>query len=148
MFKRLKYISRASKRMRPDAISALAKASAENNRRADITGILVETSGIFFQVIEGPAEAVDALFQRISADPRHQELLILNTMDNCDTRLFPQWAMQTVSLRSDDIRADAIKLLLDTAVEGQRRVQLLSGGIERFVWTEVAANQAATVETT
>jgi hypothetical protein len=148
MFKRLKYISRSSSNMTSEEVSALAKTSVENNKAADITGVLVEASGIFFQVIEGPTDAVDALYKRISADPRHNELLLLNTMENCATRLFPQWAMKTVSLGAEDMRTEAIKLLLETAVETHQRLRLLSGGIERFVWAEVSANKTTLVEST
>ena len=146
MLKRLKYISRSSSAMNSAEIAELAKVSVENNKNSDITGVLVEASGIFFQVIEGPAQAVDTLYARISADPRHDEILLLNTMENCPARLFPQWAMKTVSLSSEDIRTEAIKLLLETAVEGHQRLQLLSGGIERFVWAEVAANKTSVIE--
>jgi len=148
MLKRLKYISRSSSPMSSDEISELARVSVENNKESDITGVLVEASGIFFQVIEGPADAVDTLYKRISADPRHDEILLLNTMENCPGRLFPQWAMKTVSLGAEDIRTEAIKLLLETAVEGHQRLQLLSSGIERFVWAEVSANKASVIEST
>jgi hypothetical protein len=148
MLKRLKYISRSSSAMSQEEIAELAKTSVENNKQADITGVLVEASGIFFQVIEGPRDAVNALYKRISADPRHDEILLVNTMENCGERLFPQWAMKTVSLGAEDIRTAAIKLLLETAVEGHQRLQLLSSGIERFVWSEVSGNKTSVIEST
>jgi len=138
MLKRLKYLSRAATEMTDDEVIEIGKVSAENNQKRDITGVLVEASGVFFQVIEGPSEAVDAVFRTIERDPRHRDVLVLNTMNDCKSRLFPDWYMRTVRVGNDDVRANAIKLLLETAIEAQNRVDLLSGGIERIVWGEVS----------
>ncbi len=138
MIKRLKYVSQSSTPMTDDEVEAIGRVSAENNRHRGITGVLVEASGVFFQVIEGPHEAVDALLDHIQRDPRHREVLVLSTMSNCGSRLFPDWAMKTVRVGNDDVRAEAIKLLLQTAIEARNRVTTLSRGIERIVWGEVA----------
>jgi hypothetical protein len=138
LLKRLKYVSRSATLMTDDEVAAIGRVAAETNRALEISGVLVEASGVFFQVIEGPAKAVDDLVRRIERDPRHQELLVLNTMNDCESRIFPDWAMKTIRVGNDDIRAAAIKLLLETAIEAQNRVALLSSGIERFVWGEVA----------
>jgi hypothetical protein len=53
----------------PDA-AALARVlrdSRRNNVRVDVTGMLLYTEGTFFQVLEGPAAAVDATFATIAA---------------------------------------------------------------------------------
>lgn len=42
-----------------------------NNARLGISGMLVHVDGSFYQVLEGEVEAVDELFLRIAADPRH-----------------------------------------------------------------------------
>jgi len=140
MMKRLKYVSRSVTPMTDEEVIEIGRVSAENNRRRGITGVLVETSGVFFQVIEGPREAVDALLSHIERDPRHQEVLVLSTMHACESRLFPDWAMKTVRVGYDDIRAEAIKLLLESAIEARNRVASLSSGIERIVWGEVAGS--------
>jgi len=148
MIKRLKYISRSTEFMSEEKIQQLAQKSIQNNQAKDITGVLVVASGIFFQVIEGPEKAVNALYEKISNDTRHGELLLLNTRINCETRLFPEWAMKTVRLGATDTRAEAIKLLLETAVESHKRLHSLTEGIERFVWAEVSANPHENVEPT
>lgn len=72
MIKRLKYVSHSSTPMTDDEVDAIGRASAEGNRRRGITEVLVEASGVCFQVIEGPREAVDDVFRRIQEDPRHE----------------------------------------------------------------------------
>jgi hypothetical protein len=139
MIKRLKYVSRSSTAMTDAEVAEIGRVSAEDNLQRGITGVLVEASGVFFQVIEGPTEAVDHVFAQIRRDPRHREVLLLNTMLDCESRMFPDWAMKTVRVGNDDVRAEAIKLLLETAIEARNRVATLSSGIERIVWGEVVS---------
>ena len=137
--KRVKYISRSSRPLTDAEVDEIRAVSQKNNIQANITGVLVETGGLFFQLIEGPEDSVDQLYKRISEDPRHEEILLLNTMNDVEGRLYPDWAMKTVHLRKVDPRAEGIRLLLETAVENHRRVQSLSKGIERIVWGDIRA---------
>ena len=134
MLKRIKYISRTSRTMSQDEVSELREVSVRNNVREGITGILIEVKGIFFQVMEGPGEAVDRLYERISKDDRHTEMLLLSSVDSLNMRMFPDWAMKTVQLGEQDGRTDAIKLLLETTVEAHARVENLTAGVERVMW--------------
>ncbi len=52
MLKRIKYISRFAKQLSTPEIDELAKIAGENNSKKDITGALMASGGIFFQVIE------------------------------------------------------------------------------------------------
>ena len=135
--KRIKYVSRGAMPLSAEEVEELRAVSQRNNRREGITGVLVETGGLFFQVIEGPESSVDHLYRKISADPRHSELFLLNVMTNVESRLFPEWAMKTVQLDRTDPRREAVRVLLETAVESHRRVQRLAQAIERVVWNEV-----------
>lgn len=134
MLKRIKYISRASQPMSQPQIQKIRDVSVSNNVREQITGILIEAEGIFFQVMEGPGEAVDRLYERITKDDRHTEMLLLSSIDDLPSRMFPDWAMKTVQLDETDGRTDAIKLLLETTVEAHARVERLTNGVERVVW--------------
>ena len=148
MLKRLKYVSRSSREMTEEEIVELGRVSVFNNRRDEITGILVEASGLFFQVIEGEDSVVDALYDRILADDRHTEMLLLNVQRDIERRLFPAWAMKTVRLGPHDERTAAIKLLIETAVESHRRVEQLASGIERLVWSTMSAESSQILEST
>ena len=55
MLKRLKYVSQFARALSPAQIDALTRRSAENNKKVEVTGVLMTTGGLFFQVIEGPA---------------------------------------------------------------------------------------------
>jgi hypothetical protein len=137
-----------SREMSDEEVAGLGRVSVINNGRDGITGILVEASGLFFQVIEGEDSVVDALYERILADERHTEMLLLNVQRNVDRRLFPAWAMKTVRLGAHDDRTDVFKLLMETAVESHRRVEQLANGIERFVWATVSAESSETLDST
>jgi hypothetical protein len=63
-----------------------------NNLRDDITGALICRHDLYLQLIEGPADAIDALYGRIVADDRHVDVRLL-LMGDVTERMFPTWAM-------------------------------------------------------
>ncbi len=63
-----------------------------NNRRDDITGALVCRHDLYIQLIEGPEPAIDALYSRIAADNRHNDVR-LALSDTVSERMFPEWEM-------------------------------------------------------
>ncbi len=91
---RLIYVSRA----RSTALHgrAIADFAQSFNSKHDLTGVLIATSRLYIQAIEGDPAVVRALYQRISADTRHQHPKILAEAE-CDLRLWPKWSMQLIS---------------------------------------------------
>ncbi len=73
--------------------------SRVRNARDDITGTLVCRADLYLQLIEGPAEAIDATFDRIASDDRHCEVALLLTR-TVSERMFPGWAMRDDPPRS------------------------------------------------
>jgi hypothetical protein len=67
-----------------------------NNREQDITGALLITEGYFVQTLEGEQAAVRALFDRISKDPRHDSVSLLDSR-LVEERVFSRWAMAKVA---------------------------------------------------
>lgn len=63
-----------------------------NNRRDDITGALVCRHDLYIQLIERPEPAIDALYSRIAADNRHNDVR-LALSDTVSERMFPEWEM-------------------------------------------------------
>ncbi|MDR7193428.1 BLUF domain-containing protein [Luteimonas terrae] len=59
-----------------DMTRLLLKSRAYNARHG-IGGMLLLQDGLFMQLLEGPAEAVDALYARIASDPRHCEVRLM-----------------------------------------------------------------------
>jgi hypothetical protein len=56
----------------PEVARILAQ-SRRNNPRQDIGGMLFNKDGYLFQCLEGEPHDVEAVYQRIARDPRHQE---------------------------------------------------------------------------
>lgn len=66
--------------------------SQRDNRRLAVTGGLVYLDRVFMQYLEGPAEAVDALFGRIQVDARHHDVKLLERR-LVPRRMFCDWSM-------------------------------------------------------
>ncbi|MBK1690279.1 BLUF domain-containing protein [Rubrivivax gelatinosus] len=86
------YASAASEPFDAAALRELLDASRVLNERAGITGMLLYADGSFFQVIEGPAEAVSELFARIVADRRHDHVTRI-IEEPIPRRSFGNWSM-------------------------------------------------------
>ncbi len=118
------YCSRAAPGTDTSALDRIIGSSQRRNPVWAITGVLVFGSGVFFQWLEGPRANVTRLLDRIKADARHQDLVVLNEDEEVRERLFPQWAMELVT--SDAIRdvlLDAKDTVQDS--EGARALQAL-----------------------
>lgn len=88
----LVYTSPATNPFGESDLISLLKECREFNRRNEITGMLLYIQGKFIQVLEGNREAVLQLFERISADPRHQRVAVIMEGES-PTRIFKDWSM-------------------------------------------------------
>jgi hypothetical protein len=73
-------------------LAGILSAARRNNPRLGITGALVCRHDLYLQLIEGPEEAIDALYERITEDDRHFDVRLLLS-EEASGRLFPNWAM-------------------------------------------------------
>jgi hypothetical protein len=78
MLVRLMYASRAVPSIDQDALMAILRQSKQRNPDAGITGVLCFSEGIFLQVLEGGRSAVNQLYNRIAADPRHSQVELMS----------------------------------------------------------------------
>jgi len=85
----------------PELVTILEQAR-QNNKKLNITGMLLYDDGNFLQVLEGEDEAVTSLYNKICQDPRHQSIL-LYVKKQIDKRHFNDWAMGFVDVRQLDI---------------------------------------------
>lgn len=92
---RLVYISTARAPITTPLLDAILGASRRNNARLDVTGLLVAGRNRFLQMLEGEEGQVRALYQRVSADPRHIGCVVLRA-EHCEMRLCPGWDMGSV----------------------------------------------------
>ena len=97
------YCSRAAHGVDKEALEKIIATARHHNPRFGITGLLVFGSGVFFQWLEGPKDNVTSLFQMISADARHSDVVLLTQEDEFRERLFPNWDMELVE--AEDISA-------------------------------------------
>ena len=75
-----------------DLLYLLAHAR-ENNRAADLTGVILYDRGHFFQWLEGTNQQLGKLWNKIRADSRHSEIKVLADQE-IPVRLFEGWSMQ------------------------------------------------------
>ena len=78
----------------PGLARILAK-SRKNNAERQIVGGLLFGDGCFLQCLEGNEAAIDALYAKIEADPRHRDLRVLSRQAIAQ-RSFAAWAMKFV----------------------------------------------------
>lgn len=81
-------------------ISQILRAARENNLKNEITGALMFNSAYFAQVLEGPRDQVETLFERIQCDDRHSGMTMLS-FDPIENRGFPEWAMAYIGEESN-----------------------------------------------
>ncbi len=86
------YASAATAPIETDALLALMEQSRRDNARRGVTGMLLYAEGSFFQVIEGPAGVIDALYERIARDARHRSVVKI-VQEPIEARSFGDWSM-------------------------------------------------------
>ena len=145
MIKRIKYVSHFARPFSPAEIDAIAVDCESSYMELGVTGVLMISGGIFFQILEGPEKVVDELYEQICKDPCHKDVLLLNAENNVQRRLFPDWAMKTISLEaSREERLAPLHALLETVVAQRKMIDKLLHTIERSVWQELAHSTART----
>lgn len=89
---RLTYLSAARDEMHREELDAILDVARENNRRHEVTGLLLYHDMQFFQALEGGRQQVEQVFGRIKADRRHTGCLALESRP-VEQRLFDGWSM-------------------------------------------------------
>lgn len=96
MLSQFLYISTAPTLPREEVESILAT-SARNNPERGITGLLLFNGRNFLQLLEGEESEVAALMERITQDPRHSGVSVLDRRAIAE-RACPDWAMKRVMI--------------------------------------------------
>ena len=86
------YISSQSRTMSKKSVEDFLFQVREKNKHLAITGILLLIQGKFVQYIEGPAEEIDKVYDSISKDKRHTEMILLDS-GPLEKRQFTDWSM-------------------------------------------------------
>lgn len=94
------YMSAASFPIDGPELVRILEVSRRNNVAVGVTGMLLYEGGSFLQALEGPEDAVEAVYQRIAGDPRHRDIQTLYRT-HVTTRTFGEWSMGFVHARRD-----------------------------------------------
>ena len=136
MLVRLMYASRAVDSVDQDELIAILKKSKANNPGIGVTGVLCFSGGIFLQVLEGGRSAVSRLYNRIAADPRHHEVVLLS-YEEIGERRFAGWSMGQVNLNR--LNPGLLMKYSETAVLDPYSV---SGTVSMALFDELVATAA------
>lgn len=128
---RLIYVSRWAAGLEADIDETVRKiitTSVQNNRLADVTGMLFAQNGWFVQALEGPKSRVDATLTRIRNDSRHTDLKVIAAVP-AEARAFRDWNMVAVEL-GPDVQAAQTRLGLTepfnpTSLSGEEALALM-----------------------
>ncbi|MCU4674803.1 BLUF domain-containing protein [Catenovulum sp. 2E275] len=92
MIYQIAYWSKAALPMSQNELNKLQTTSQINNQNKGITGLLLYANHTFFQLIEGPYQAVAELYQIIAQDQRHYDLTLIGQWTT-PQRQFTNWDM-------------------------------------------------------
>ncbi len=98
----LVYISEARYGLSKADIEDILAVSQRNNAQEKITGMLLYSSGLFIQALEGERNSVTALYGRIVDDRRHHDVDLL--VDHAIShRSFGSWSMGFIESAPEDL---------------------------------------------
>jgi hypothetical protein len=106
--RQLLYTSVTKRDLADSVIEEILAASRRNNSAAQISGVLLYHDGGFMQVLEGPHDAVEETYQRIAADTRHRNTLVLLKREA--PRVFQEWSMGFVKPTEVNLSAGAFEM--------------------------------------
>jgi len=98
------YISRAVRPLSDQDLQALLAQCQRDNVRHNITGVLFYSHGNIAQLIEGEAEILEPLFEKIAQDGRHSDVKKL-VSKSISTRSFSEWSMAFHPLEPSGFKA-------------------------------------------
>lgn len=109
------YISQATRKLSGDELNEIHQTASKNNQKIDVTGSLFYNGGWFLQVLEGPINTLNTLYQKIEKDTRHKGSRVLYN-EPASFRIFTRWSMNMTNLdnRQAD-KYDQLVALIDAA---------------------------------
>jgi hypothetical protein len=144
------YSSRAVRNFTFDEVKQLLETVRAANARREVSGMLLYSGESFFQVLEGDPEVIDALFEKISKDPRHCRVTRI-IREPIPRRFFGEWSMGYAEMEPAEL--GGIEGLNDFFVKGQCLAEIDFGRSRKVLeafragrWRErFSANQTSAV---
>jgi hypothetical protein len=124
------YTSSAASGIGAKDLKTILEAARKKNARLSITGMLLHTSGSFFQVLEGEESTLRDIFATISADPRHHNVTMI-IHEPIAKRAFGDWKMGFSELTTSEL--ESITGVSDFFQNGDSLNDLLSGRAKKLI---------------
>ena len=124
------YTSAATKEFNPSDLKTILHLARSKNAQRSVTGMLLYTSGSFFQVLEGEEATLMELFAHIALDPRHESVTKI-IHEPIAQRSFSDWTMGF--LQSDTAELEMIEGLNDFFRQGNSLTNLESGRAKKLL---------------
>ncbi len=99
----LVYVSFSHGDMSDDELKHILKVARENNKKLDVTGMLLYRNGFFIQALEGEEAVVNKLYEEIRQDPRHHAVTTIVTYP-IEERQFADWSMGFHKMSDADLQ--------------------------------------------
>ncbi len=133
----LAYVSTASPPYGRNEIDAILDVSRRNNPGRGITGMMVYGGGNVIQALEGERGAVETLYAKIAADPRHRDVTRLVAYED-DRREFGDWTMAFAQAPDAEMVEGTVNALRAEALAGDRLAE--SRPLQRLLRTFLETN--------
>ncbi len=111
------YVSNTSRTVPAEQLNAILECARTNNARLGISGMLLYADGGFLQILEGEDGALDELYCRICADPRHWEQRVL--LDHQSDPSFRGWSMGFDRVQPGMAEGDSAFSITGDAIAGR-----------------------------
>ena len=92
VYKTLIYVSQTDKAISYEESLRILNTSWKKNRKNNIGGVLIYDRNFFVQLLNGPIDKVDRIFERISQDERHHTIRLLGEAVSNEIE-FDEWNM-------------------------------------------------------
>jgi hypothetical protein len=86
----------------PEVLSDILDSSVRNNKRSNITGMMLYSDGNVLQILEGNRDSVLETFKSIQLDMRHRGIFVL-IEEEITSRKFASWSMGFKQLTHADL---------------------------------------------
>lgn len=116
----LLYLSNAVKLLSESELKDILSIARHNNSLLEVTGMLVYQDGSFIQVLEGDKAHIELLFEKISKDARHNNIIVIGEQE-VNQRSFANWDMAFHKLSETDLnKYPALNTLLEKNSPGKQ----------------------------
>ncbi|OJJ23416.1 hypothetical protein BKI52_03385 [marine bacterium AO1-C] len=100
MLSELIYVSRRNINCTDKDVEQILQASIRQNKKKDLTGVLLYSQTQFIQVLEGDGKTILGLYDHIKKDRRHKNVLLIS-LRLIEKRYFPSWQMGSKKIDQD-----------------------------------------------